>query len=121
MVGRTGDIAVPTAIHHVWELPAATCERGGDAPIRLRVEADVSTDAEPILLAVRLSKSGPGLTCGEKWAPTWAERAVTKLGWVGLPIRTILDRRPPVDAFSCACTEVSLGPKLWHLLRQTRP
>jgi hypothetical protein len=109
------------ALSHVWELAAATCERGGHAPIVLRLEVALSTDADPVLLAVRLAASGPGITCGEKWAPIWAERAVAKLGWIGLPLGTILACRAPVDAFSCACTEVSLGPKLWHLLRQIRP
>lgn len=109
---------MPCTHTHLRDLPATTCERDGHAAIVLHLEVDLTGDDEPILAAVRLSASGPGTTCGEKWAAIWAERAVTKLGWVGLPVGTILAGSAPVDTFSCACTEVSLGPKLWHLLRE---
>jgi hypothetical protein len=112
---------MPATRHHAWDLSAATCERGGDAPIRLRVAITLSAGDDPVLEAVHLTATGPGVTCGAKWGPTWAERAVAKLGWVGLPLRTILARPAPTDAYTCACTEISLAPKLWHLLRQTAP
>lgn len=106
---------------YAWELPARTCERGDHRAITLGIEVDLSADDDPILLAIRLNKTGPGLTCGEKWAAIWAERAVAKLGWLGMPLGTILASPRPVDAFSCACTEVSLGPKLWRLLATIAP
>jgi hypothetical protein len=112
---------MPAACRHVWDLPATTCERGGDAPIRLRIAVTLSGDADPVLQTVHLSATGPGVTCGAKWGPTWAERAVANLGWIGLPLSTILAGQEPHDACACACTEISLAPKLWRLLRRTAP
>ncbi|MBC7544198.1 MAG: hypothetical protein H7338_15865 [Candidatus Sericytochromatia bacterium] len=99
-----------------WQVPANTCERDALRPITLHLRVEVSDAADPTLVGVTLSTTGPGLTCGAKWSPTWGDRAIVKLGWVGLPLSRILVGPVPPDAFDCACTEVSLGPKLWRLL-----
>ena len=106
----------PSTTVHAWDLPGSTCERDGFQPIRLIVHATLTDGADPILLAVTLETAGTGITCGAKWSPTWAEQAIAKLGWLGLPISQIVSGRMPADTFDCACTEVSLGPKLWRLL-----
>lgn len=103
-----------------WTIPGTTCRRGGRQPITLHVEATVGPAPDLILTGLYLRAAGPGLTCGERWSSTWAERAVKHLDWIGLSLTQILQTPPPADLFSCACTEISLAPKLWPFLQASR-
>jgi hypothetical protein len=109
-------VTTPTHRIYEWQLSGRTCDRDGERPLDLHVQVALSEAADPTLLGVSLTTSGQGQTCGAKWSPTWAERAIDNLGWVGHPLSRILQGPTPADPFACACTEVSFGPKLWRLL-----